>query len=701
MSTPTTTRNGINLTYRCPPFWEDEKTKISWVQRMLEQGEGYLARQRGFEDIETAKQIIAGDDRRRPSTLSQLKVNRVKRQVREVVATLSNIRPLWGYKSDNQEYDQQTEILNKLILSWWHTSFADRAIREALQWAAVCGTGYVEMTWERDLWTTGRGDATLKVHGPKDVIPFHIGRDNNLQRAYAVAIRKEVPLSVAHAMWPSKAHLIKADYEAPTWLGKTAQSVQRFASPVLNAVGVGNVSRAEPRPFATVDIYDIYVLDFSINTTGKDLCMGEPDTNWYYEVPYLGKQVGTGMFSPTGEEVLHTVGEEEARLYPRRRLITCTREHVIADGPSPWWHGMVPLVQFRLDDWPWEFLGGSLVKDTASINDSNNSILRAVVDAANVRLRPPVRYDASISRGLMAKFDPRQPNVQIKVDSATGVQDPIKPIFDPAQFDVPEWVLEFVQQQEQRADYLVGVQDLTALAKAQQTPSADSIEKLEQLAGPLVTDMSRNMERSLRDIGDLFKSMVFQFYTTPRKFQMLGADGLTEEDFDYNPDSMVPDFLPWENQHKQVSNYTEHQRAQWHQNNFVFHVTPNSLHQITQMTRKLLYLQLQKSGIPIDPWTMAEVFDIPNFGKPPSGANTVLERWEAWLAIQAKIQEALAMQQMMSGLGGLAAAGGAAGLPGAGGQPGPGRPNTFEKPPRVEEKDQNSPDGPRTTTTTS
>jgi hypothetical protein len=65
------------------------------------------------------------------------------------------------------------------------------------------------------------------------------------------------------------------------------------------------------------------------------------------------------------------------------------------------------------------------------------------------------------------------------------------------------------------------------------------------------------------------------------------------------------------------------------------------------LSRKLLYIQLQKAGQPIDPWTMAEINDIPNFGKPPAGTNTVFDRWVAWEKIKAEIQastQAMAMQ---------------------------------------------------------
>ena len=61
-------------------------------------------------------------------------------------------------------------------------------------------------------------------------------------------------------------------------------------------------------------------------------------------------------------------------------------------------------------------------------------------------------------------------------------------------------------------------------------------------------------------------------------------------------------------------------------------------------------MQLSQRGFPLDPWTMAELFDIRNFGEvpmmpdPETGelrrARTIFERWVAWMKIQATMQAA-------------------------------------------------------------
>lgn len=526
-----------------------------------------------------------------------------------------------------------------------------------------------------------------------------MGRDHDLQNAYAVIIRTEVPINLARKMYPLHRDRIIADRGQPLEMRKGMRRVQKYVSPALMYAS-GRDRNNEETPFPMCDIYNIYILDTSYNDTGADVLMGDPGTNWSYLVPPVGKKVDTGMLDATGAPVQHEITPEEAMYYPRRRLVVATNYGILYDGPSSWWHGKCPIVQFRVDDWPWDFLGYSLIHDAESIQTSNNTLFRAIDDSANLRLRPPRIYDNTlISKGAIDLFDTRVPGSAMGVDMTMG--DPVRFLSEKGQYDVPNWITDHLHMQEERMGDLMGLKDLTALAKARQTPSSDSIEKLMELAGPLVTDMSRNMESSMREVGDMFKSYVFQFYTAPRRVQILGKDGVTEEDFYYRPGTLIPQSMPGEDPMNPKSR--EQDRALWHMNNFLFHVTPNSLHQITQMTKKMLYLQLWRDQrFPISPQTVAEALDIPNWGT-LEGA-TELDKWIGYMRMQNELSTQLAVRQqmammqmqMMAGggqdpgtaaLGGLAAGLSAQQLAESGTQPREGRPSSGAVPPRIEQKD--------------
>lgn len=630
--------------YKAPDANAKPDEKLGWAKSARSEGQQFLETQPAYRSIDESIGILQGITKENiPKNLSKVKVNRIKRSVREYVAFMSKLRPIWGYKVDNSDFAPQAVILNKLLKAWWFNTFADRGLRSGLQYAAGEGTGYIIPLWEKDYWTMGRGEIKLSACGAKSVLPVQVPRSGDLQQAYATTVVAEVPINKARSTYPFFAEQIVPDRRSPSFLKKGLTKVQKFLSPALQ-VG-GKQDNAYDTNFPVVDIHYTYINDQSINTTDKVMLMGEPGTSWHYEVPSLGSDIRAGQ-DKSGNPVFRKATPEDARIYPLRRLMIWTNSVLLYDDTSFFWHGKVPVVPLKLDDSVWSFLGTPIPADVAPIQVDNDRLMRAISDAHNAKLRPPIMYDENIvSKTFAGRFDPRQGGQQVGFNLSMG--DPIKTIMDSRFYDVSPQITAWIESQEQRMDHQIGLPDITALARARALPAGDNLEKFFEMVGPIVEDSSRNMERSLRDVGEMWKGLFFQFYSTKRKVQMLGADGVTEEEFDFEPGTMIPSHLPGED----TSRHSEHSpiaRAKAHQHNFYMHIVPRSLHEVTQVSRKLLYLQMYRAGFPIDPWTMAEIMDIENFGDPPTGAQTVMERWVAWQRMQAELRADLEkmLQQM-------------------------------------------------------
>lgn len=642
--------------YTAPPAKSSSADKLGWIKESIQEARNFLQSQPAYSEIDKSVGTIMGmHEERIPKTLSNVAVNRGKRQVREVVAMLANINPLWSYKTDNKLFDQHVNVQNKMLRAWWQSSFADRKVRDALQYSAGEGTGYIIPLWSKDYWVAGRGDIKFHTVGSRDVLPVQIGRDNDLQQAYAVSVRAEIPINKARATYPLFADLIVPDRSSPGFLRRGVRKVQKHLAPVLNLAGKDK-EYGDPY-FPVVDIFYTYILDLTINTTDRMIPMGQPGTSWYYEVPPYNSEIQDGV-DRKGDPVIRRATFEDARLYPLRRLMISTKTALIYDDTSYWFHGKVPVIPFKLDDWVWSFLGLPLLRDVSKIHNDNNELFRAITDSAKARLRPPIEYDENIiSKALMERFDPRQAGQTVGYNKQMGKG--IEPILQADFYNVPNWIPEHIEKMEQRSDHLIGLADVMALARARALPAGDSIDKFMEMVGPVIQDSSRNMERSLRDCGEIWKGLAFQFYNTSRRVQVLGPNGIVEEDFDYEPGLMIPSHLAHENKNE-PSRYTLVERAKRHQNNFFLYIVPHSLHEITQITRKMLHLQLQRTGFPIDPWTMAEVMELDNFGPAPTGTNNMIERWVAWqrmqmelrLDLERMLQKALAEAQQASQPGG-------------------------------------------------
>lgn len=721
--------------YKAPISTARETTKIGWMKEALQDGRTFLKQQRAYVDISQSIDLIAGlSDKPVPDTLSNLSVNFTKRQAREMVATLSNLKPLWGYTTKNESFDLQSYILNHIVFHWWHATFADRDIRQALQWA-LCGQGYISPIWKPDFWPDGSGDIQLYAYGPMSVIPVQLPADGDLQEAYAIIIHIEVPLAQAHRMFPQYQDWIKADRSQSSLFSRRLRSAApRFLSPVTNMLNKDREKEDTVTSGPVCDIYNIYIMDQSINQTLQPVQMGKPGTSWHYEVPYLGQSLEDGR----------KAGPDDCKLYPLRRLMVCSNSHVLEDTTSPWWHGKVPIVKLAVDDWPWEFLGYSVIRDVRSIQDSINRALRGADDWIQKMVRPDVEYDETrVSEAYMNRFDPRMPGN--KVPKRYG-QEAIRFIPGP-DINLPG-VGAHVQMLREMLDHMLAIRDMSNLAKAAQIPSAESMDRILEMAGPVVTDISRGLERSLRDVGEMVKALIFQFKSVVQRVKILGTNGFLPEDFiplskqeaiisqltnsgalqlgeqasflTFNPNQLVPTKLAQPARSLMRLLPTNLRQMINAKDGCVFHITPGSLHQITQMQEKLMYVQLWRDQrFPIDPQTIAERVGVDNFGNLPGDPVTILERWQSWNKVQIQqqleAQVAMAQAQMAvqaqamqmqaeaqaSGIasGAMAAQGGGATTTGAGGGPQgnlavltggkgkEGRPPSGEQPPHIVQKD--------------
>jgi hypothetical protein len=216
-----------------------------------------------------------------------------------------------------------------------------------------------------------------------------------------------------------------------------------------------------------------------------------------------------------------------------------------------------------------------------------------------------------------------------------------------------------------------------------------SMDKLMEADGPIVRDISRNVERSLSVLGNQTKYNIIQWMDVRRIIQYVGIDGVTKETLDFDPLSLVPSHMDGESRDN-PSAFTKIKRARAFADSLRFFITPHSAHEITQMSYRLGLIQLRKAGIQIDSRTIAESWDLNNFGNEPAG-NTILERYwneQDMIAVHAVKMKQLIDAVAQSGVSPTPAMAGAAGegatpfVP-----PQEGRPPSGQQAPQLVSKD--------------
>lgn len=615
--------------WQCPPSAVPEDKKLGWLNEATEEGEAWLKNQRGYADFQKALDVISGRDMSPASTASyrsRVNPNRLKRNVREVTGALSRLRPMWGYHSENKAYAGHANMMNKTTRAIYLEQFFDLSIHSALDYAAATCRGWVRPIYRRSMAGTGQGNIRLLTYGSPCVLPVQLPNDGNFQEAYAVQYLDEMPVYMAHGMFPLFQHRLRA---ASNRYWYANDNVRKSAQGNWLSRAFGKITRQKSDAAAMSDLLVpmryTYIIDLTINTTKVTIPMGQVGTSWSYNVPYLGQEIQVGIDPKSGTMLKRKADENDARLYPYRRLLISSDSCITYDGPSFDWHGMFPGVSFSVDSWPWEPLGFSLVHDGYEINEAIKEIYRGNMDKARAQVNPSLAYDTNVVTLKEARgVDPFQPNFRAGYDGTSLEGTPFQPIVPPEMLKIEPESMALADKFEQILDHQLGIADLATLAKMQAAGSMDDLEKIVEVNGPIIESLSRGMEPSMRDLGVMTKYLVLQYMTTARLMQYVGEDNVTREVFDFDPASVVPSHMVGEDP-ETPSSLTKLQRARTFADNLRFFILPNSLHELTQMAMKLGLIQLKKAGVKIDSQTVAEAWNVPNYGT--IDGNTVLERY--------------------------------------------------------------------------
>lgn len=663
--------------------------KMSYLNDVVSSGEQYNASLTSSKDVGRAIAMISGrKEERLNQSRSDLTMPREKRALREVKANIADIRSVDAYASDNPSYQEFLAMLNKLGRAVWYESKFPRAFGRATQWLIAGGFSFISPVYRNmRLQAKSAKRIDFDVYSCNDCLSFQMPDDNQVQGAYAWTRIRFMPEYEAHAKFPKFQSKLRP-VARRRYSGNAAKDritlAERFRTGQGNPANGNWAAQMDEIRYTTVR-------DLSMNDTKKPIAMGKPGALESYIVPYLGQELPTAEFVQPGIRKTRKAEEEDCFLYPNLRLFISQTgmQEVIYDGPFWDWHGMHPLARFSADEWPWE-PGYSLAADIASVGDERTSFMRGMSQTAKQRFDPALMYnkDAGIPRKTMEKFDPYEERARLGVDGPVD-EKVLKTLLPPDLLNIPEWAFTWNKDLMDWEDYLLGLDALKNLAKAKIASADSAIEKAQEEAGPIATDISHGMEEPMGDIMEMVLYDVLQYYPTGRIMQYVGPGGVAKEVFDFEPDKLVPSHGPDEDAEKGSSIYTRMERTKTFCQNIHAQIVPGTLHGEVQTKQKLTLLQYQRSGGIVSSETVAKALDIPNWGH--LEGNTELEKWED------EQKKKLIFAEKMKELATALQPQGAAGAPIPGTKAKPGRPASGNKPAHMVTK--GSAEGPRTTIT--
>lgn len=650
-----------------PPFEADPEKRLGYLEEQIEEGEGVMSQQRVFKNFSKSMALFNGifTDR----STSTLASNFLKFNIRKFVEVLSEIREIGTFGSDAKQYKSYAEMVNKVLKAIYTESQYPRALRQALQWASVGGVGYIWPKCKALRYGWGERRIIFEPLGLFDVLPVQMPKTNDVQDAYLITIYEYMPIAEAHGRFPEFQDQLQPidNVHCPTRMtGRRWDWNSRFR--------YGEMDRNWGNLYC--EIRYTYIRDLRINDTGYELPMGQPDTSWFYRVPTVGQQIFGGMRD--GIPFMRAARREDCLVYPQLRLMISSPsvKGPMYDGPGFDWDGEMPVIQYTVDDWPWESIGGSLIDAVAPIERTKRKHERQMDQVLTTKLDPPLGYDRTATGGpKIEQFDIFERGVRAGMDGKP--QDILQSVLppdvkvEPTDFNWNELLQKMEEQQ-------LGINDLGALVNMKLQISTDSFDKALESVGPIAKGIAATMEAANAKVAYRMKFLIMQYLPTARIIEYIGPDNVTPEQMDFDPEHIVPSHmveellpgghLPFDNingiNYPRPSMYDRLERAKVFARGLRLISVPSTLLKITQLQEQTKILALFGRGFPIPPNYVAEKLGIEKWGDIPG--ETLLQQWINWRQIEIAL---LAQQKGLAQQLGLADTGQPAGKQHAGGRP--------------------------------
>ena len=520
---------------RCPPA-STSPPALKWRESARE--EAYRTADLNPEKDDALKymQALGGNwwDKRRARYKSKVFDNRLNNSRQTDLSLLTQIRPTIDISSKIEAYGEQANIVSKVIRSEWLTRDMDMEFIRLNDIAKLNGTAF----WK--LGATYPGMTKTLSLGPESVLPIQPGF--HIQQSTAVLYRAWKSMNAIRQRFPYTSEGIENDasfldqgfgnqtrYARPndipeyTWNGMS-QAMRRSLGVRTSATEMSG-----PSIFNALEVQEYYVDDPSINESSQAVLMRDPfmglkSYNWWYWV------------------------KPGQPLYPRKRMLVFCGHRLLYDGPSPFWHGMYPFACLRLNPVPWSFWGLSKYRDLLPLNQAMNEILAGILDMVRRALNPTVITKAgAVPQATWREFYPDMPGARLYMLPNSNPNTDVKYIDPP---NIPAWVMQAHQYCSAEFDRLAGILDPTSVGKKKQVPGGDTIEQMREMMNTVTQLESRYGELFLRDAGVLAMSNIFQFFETPMRLKLLGANGISIEDFNYEGPNLIPNNVPKEDHWK-------------------------------------------------------------------------------------------------------------------------------------------------------
>jgi hypothetical protein len=672
------------VSWQAPPFEAPSSTKIGWIEDMLSESEGWLSGQKSYKNL--ASNLAVFNGLFKDKAKSVLVTNGLRYAATKFVTTLAEVREIAAYGSDVKAYKQMAEMLTKVSKCVYLESDFPIQILRVLQYATVMGIGYLWPKVRPTEYGYGPREMVFDALGLLDVMPTQIpSRSNDIQDAYSVTIYDYMPIAESYGRFP----LYQGKLQT-VGVNSYKSLIQAKRQDFAASYRYGDL-QDQGKSFGNLytEIRYTFIRDLRINNTGFEMQCGEPGTSWYYKVPYIGQDIFGGIRN--GQPYMRPAMAEDCRLYPNLRLIISSNglDRPMYDGTAFDWDPNIPVIQYTVDDVPWEPGGRSLVGAVASIQTTIRKFERLIDQTSCAEKDPALGYNADENGGpKIEHWDPFESGTRLGLFGGGKPRDTLQSLL-PEGVAVKSIDFELLKYYHDSMFAELGLNDVGNIANIKINMSADDAQKQIESIGPIGKGIAMRLEKANKKVGERVKYLIPQWFDTQRLIEYVGEDHIAREVFDYNPDDMVPSHLPDEmlptGQFPTTpSMYDKLTRAKWLVKKLRLISVPSMLLKLTAQAEQLKYLQLKRQpDCPLSWSTCFEKLDVPN----PKEEIEKYFKEQMQLTKMKLMAAAMAQKEMQElGLQPPEEQGGGKGGGKGGGLHAGGRPPSGQRPPKLAQK---------------
>jgi hypothetical protein len=417
-------------------------------------------------------------DAQRPAYRHTEVINFVFQTIQSSVPILTDRQPKIDFVPAEPQDRNLSQILNKVIDHDWKRGNWNLPIVEALYDAHIYGTCYGEMKGEIK---NGKGVIEFESSDPFYAFPDPQATEVNKKGSYFI-YAQPMDVHVAKKKYPDIAKFIRPD--------------------LIDLVGGDKAELGKARYQSPTDKYSSVESERSFDSFTEDTAL----------------HLECYIKDDTVEEVKEDGKFIKKKKYPKGRKITVVGGVLAFDDEYPYddfEERFAPFAKMQNYVLPREFFGVSEIEQLISPQKIFNKIVSFTLDVLTLMGNPVWIVDTS------AGIDPEnlinRPGLVIEKERGSEVGRVEGTQLQP-------YVLQLIDRMQVWFNDIAGQTDVSAGAVPSGVTSGRAISAVQEAARTRLRLKSRLLDMFIQDLGQMYLSRVFQFYTAPRIFRITGDE---------------------------------------------------------------------------------------------------------------------------------------------------------------------------------